>query len=110
MNKLTFLLLLPILSHSQPIRFYHYIGLNRIENDFIIVEDNYKLYVIKFGEDTINMSFTRIDLDKGHIWYCNNFSLLELEIIEENGVIRELVFYDDKKRLFYKYFKKGTKI
>ncbi len=103
MVKLIILLLLPLLSHSQPIRFYHYVGLDRIENDFTIVEDNYKLYIVK--DDTMYMSFTRIDLDQGHMWYCNNIPLLELEIIEEDGVITELIFYDDKKRLFYKYFK-----
>lgn len=107
MNKLIILLLLPILSHSQSMRFYHYVGLTKIENDFVIVEKDYKLYMIK---DIITMSFTRIDLDEGYMWYCDNIPLLELEIIKDGNIIIQLVFYDEKKKLFYKYFKKGERL
>lgn len=107
MSKILILLLLPIISHSQPIRFYHYVGLTKIENDFVIVENEYKLYMIK---DSTHMFFTRIDLDEGYMWYCDNIPLLELEIIKDGNIIIQLVFYDEKKKLFYKYFKKGERL
>ena len=105
MSKLIFLLLLPILSHSQPIRFYHYVGSVRVENDFVIVEDGYKLNLIKFGLDTINMSFTRVDLDEGYIWYCENFKCLELEITREFDRITKLSFFDTRKQEYYKFYR-----
>ena len=94
-------------SHSQPIRFYHYVGSVRVENDFVIVEDGYKLNLIKFGLDTINMSFTRVDLDEGYIWYCENFKCLELEIRREFDRITELAFFDTRKQEYYKYYRKS---
>lgn len=103
------LLLLPLLSLSQPVRFYHYIGLERVENDFIIVEHDYNLNLIKFGKDTINMSFTRVDLDSRYMWYCNNFPSLELVIVKDMDVITELQFYDIRRHEYYKFIKKGKK-
>lgn len=97
-------------SYSQPIQFYHYIGSEKIENSFLVVEDGYKLNLIKFGLDTINMSFTRVDLDEGHIWYYENFKCLELEITREFDRITELAFFDAQRKQYYKYYRKSIRI
>ena len=111
--KIKIILILSLLfttTYSQTI-FYHYVGLEYIENRFIVVEDGYKLYVIKFGKDTINMVFNRIDLEEEtYMWYCENFPCLELVLVKDKDEIIQLNFYDSRKKEYYKYIKKSKKI